>query len=116
MFTILNSSYICKSVNEVQQMENNEYKDKRNDSNPTFVVRYSCCKIKKNGSSPMGTGSVNAIKLRDIVGWVGAIPCGCPRNIVMGRPTHLCYKFTPGSSFQRFGGCSEAKPTRQYLL
>jgi len=21
-----------------------------------------------------------SIKLRDIVGWVGAIPCGCPRN------------------------------------
>jgi len=58
----------------------------------------------------------NAIKLRNIVGWVGAIPCGCPRNIVMGRPTHHCYKFTPGSSFQRVGGCSEALPTLQKKL
>ncbi|TGO02086.1 hypothetical protein PN36_30805 [Candidatus Thiomargarita nelsonii] len=51
---------------------------------------------------------VNAIKLRFFVGWaVGAIPCGCPRNIVMGRPTHHCYKF------QRFGGFRSALPTLQ---
>ncbi|TGO02610.1 hypothetical protein PN36_22010, partial [Candidatus Thiomargarita nelsonii] len=55
---------------------------------------------------------VNAIKLRNIVGWVGAIPCGCPRNEVAGRPTHHCYKFTPDLR-QRVGGCSEALPTLQ---
>jgi|GEM_PF-2914010 len=58
---------------------------------------------------PVGLENVrlNAIKLRFFVGWVGAIPCGCPRNIVMGRPTHHCYKF------QRFGGFRSALPTLQ---
>ncbi|TGO03469.1 hypothetical protein PN36_06075 [Candidatus Thiomargarita nelsonii] len=48
---------------------------------------------------------VNAIKLRNLVGWVER-----ERYIVMGRPTHHCYKF------QRFGGCSEALPTLQKSL
>ncbi|KHD05097.1 hypothetical protein PN36_30825 [Candidatus Thiomargarita nelsonii] len=54
---------------------------------------------------------VNAIKLRNIVGWVER-----ERNEVAGRPTHHCYKFTPGSSFQRVGGCREALPTLQKKL
>jgi len=44
----------------------------------------------------------NAIKLRNIVGWVER-----ERNIVMGRSTHHYYKF------QQLGGCREALPTLQ---
>jgi len=45
---------------------------------------------------------VNAIKLRNIVGWVER-----ERNEVAGRPTHHCYKF------QAVGGFRSALPTLQ---